>query len=283
MILSGLLFIVIIAVALVVVLLQTKKGPTEMRARAADPCEAYKKGKLVPKPGLIGTIQSMKEDRFSMIVGGGPTTKVIVICAGTTITNKSYQKLTYANLKVGDKVTVSGTYDNTGMTILANTITQNSKTLVATPTPTPTLINCQTRMSLTDCNAAASSNCAWYSCVKNCIPRATTAVCSTIYSKLAMTLEEKSATFYFSYSGIPAKNFYVAMSTDPKMLTDVYLSFAKGPGSPVSQNNPTTKWDKYSCGRTLYWRVTTEYPGTGWASYKPELMSDIASGTVACQ
>ena len=89
MILSGLLFIMC-AVALVVVLLQTKKGPTEMRARAADPCEAYK-GKLVPKPGLIGTIQSMKEDRFSMIVGGGPTTKVIVICAGTTITNKSYQ------------------------------------------------------------------------------------------------------------------------------------------------------------------------------------------------
>lgn len=287
----GLLFIAIVAVALVVFVFQTKKAPTEMRARAADPCEAYNRGKPIPKSGFLGTIQSMKEDSFVLRIGGGSVSKIIVVCAGTTITNKSNAKLSYKNLAVGNKVTVAGNYgDNTGTTILSTSVTQNSKSSDPSPMPTtqvlltpmPTPFDCKSRMTLTDCNAAGYSNCAWYSCVNNCLPRGSSGVCSVIYSNLNMNLGAKSASFSFSYSGTPAKNFYVAMSTDPKMLTDVYLSFAQGPGSPVSQNNPT-KWDKYSCGRTLYWRVTTEYPGTGWASYKPELMSDIASGNVSCQ
>lgn len=290
MVVFGLLFVAFVGAAVFVVLLQTKKAPTEMRARAANACAVYNKGEPVPKVGVSGTIQSKKEDQFVLTVGGGAVSQVVMVCAGVTITNKSNVKLTYADLKVGNKVTVGGYYTNNTMTILASTITQNSKTPAPSPlpttqilqTPTPTPFDCKSRMNLTDCNAAGYSNCAWYSCTNNCLPRGSTGVCSAIYSNLNMSLGLKSASFFFSYSGTPAKNFYVAMSTDPKMLTDVYLSFAQGPGSPVSQNNPT-KWDKYSCGRTLYWRVTTEYPGTGWASYKPELMSDIASGTVACQ
>lgn len=245
MVVAGLLFVAVVAAAVVVILLQTKKAPTEMRARAANACAVYNKGEPVPKVGVSGTIQSKKEDQFVLTVGGA-TSKIIMVCAGATITNKSNAKLTYADLKVGDKATVGGYYgDNTATTILATTITQNSKTPTPTPFPTPI-------------------------------------VKQALYYNLSMILGTSSVSYSFTYTGPPAKNFYVALSTDPKMLTDVYIDFAEGPKSPVTQNNPS-KWDKYTCDRPLYWRVTTEHLKTGWASYKPELMSDIASGTVACQ
>lgn len=136
MVVFGLLFVAFVGAAVVVVLLQTKKAPTEMRARAANACAVYNKGEPVPKVGVSGTIQSKKEDQFVLTVGGA-TSQVIMVCAGVTITNKSNAKLTYANLKVGDKVTVGGYYTNNTMTILATTITQNSKTLTPTPFPTP--------------------------------------------------------------------------------------------------------------------------------------------------
>jgi hypothetical protein len=46
----------------------------------------------------------------------------------------------------------------------------------------------------------------------------------------------------------------VDLSTTADMSWDVYLDFATGTASPVATTNPR-RWDKYTCGRTLYWRV----------------------------
>ncbi|MFC1996942.1 DNRLRE domain-containing protein [Chloroflexota bacterium] len=62
-----------------------------------------------------------------------------------------------------------------------------------------------------------------------------------------------SAIFSFDYSG-STSGFYVNMSTYPDMSEDVYLHFAEGLNSPLIEADPT-KWDKFSCGQTLYWRV----------------------------
>lgn len=51
-----------------------------------------------------------------------------------------------------------------------------------------------------------------------------------------------------------APTYVVDVSTDPKMATDVYLTFAQGKSSPIVERNPI-KWDKFSCGRVLYWTV----------------------------
>lgn len=90
-------------------------------------------------------------------------------------------------------------------------------------------------------------------------------------SNLNATLSYPSpATFSFDYSG-PSNNFIVDLSTFPDMSSDVYLTFASGNQSPLVENNPT-KWDKYSCGRTLYLHVRDS---TG-------LVSSIQSATVNC-
>lgn len=65
-----------------------------------------------------------------------------------------------------------------------------------------------------------------------------------------------SATFNFTYSGFPLNYFYVNASTTADMSWDVYWKFTEGQNSPISLNNPI-KWDKYSCGRTLYWQVVS--------------------------
>jgi hypothetical protein len=36
---------------------------------------------------------------------------------------------------------------------------------------------------------------------------------------------------------------------------DVYVSFGRGVSSPIQVSNPQARWDKYRCGKTLYWRV----------------------------
>lgn len=61
------------------------------------------------------------------------------------------------------------------------------------------------------------------------------------------------AKFYFSYSAYTT-NFVIDASTLPDMSNDVYLTFAQGSESPITLTNPT-KWDKYTCGRMLYWRI----------------------------
>ncbi|OGK23453.1 hypothetical protein A3C25_02180 [Candidatus Roizmanbacteria bacterium RIFCSPHIGHO2_02_FULL_38_11] len=91
------------------------------------------------------------------------------------------------------------------------------------------------------------------------------------FSNLSATLPiPGSAVFNFDYSST-SPNYIIDISTYPDMSWDTYLTFAQGPSSPVTESNPT-KWDKYSCGRTLYWRVKTT---TG-------VQSDIQSATVTC-
>lgn len=66
---------------------------------------------------------------------------------------------------------------------------------------------------------------------------------------------EGPARFNFGYLGW-ASSFRVDVSTLPDMSTDVYLDFAVGNTGPLVEADPK-KWDAYSCGRVLYWRVTS--------------------------
>jgi hypothetical protein len=74
------------------------------------------------------------------------------------------------------------------------------------------------------------------------------------YCKLSSLLTEESANFTFSYSGQSAM-YMVDLSTQADMAWDVYLDFAKGSKVPITVTNPLSRWDKYQCGKTLYWRV----------------------------
>lgn len=93
---------------------------------------------------------------------------------------------------------------------------------------------------------------------------------SNLFTDLSATLSFSTATFSFAYSG-NATYFYIDLSTVADMSWDVYGNFAEGSTSPVIQTGPTG-WDKYTCSRTLYWRVRT-------ASDPP---SPIQTATVTC-
>ncbi len=134
-------------------------------------------------------------------------------------------------------------------------------TVTVTPTPTPTITSTPTPTT-----------------TPSTIPTPTSRPHSTQYSNLSATLGETSASYSFTYTDSPATTFYIHTSANPNMLTGVYANFANGSTSPISLNNPT-KWDGYTCGRTLYWVVTTEQ---SWANANPELMSPIVSSTVTC-
>lgn len=73
------------------------------------------------------------------------------------------------------------------------------------------------------------------------------------FSSLSANLNSNDSTFNFYYSGSSA-NYHVDLSTYADMSWDVYLDFASGVNSPVKITNPK-KWDKYQCGKTLYWKV----------------------------
>ncbi len=91
------------------------------------------------------------------------------------------------------------------------------------------------------------------------------------YSTLSATMPiSGAAIFSFTYAGI-SSGFYVDVSTVADMSTDVYLHFTQGTSSPLIEPDPT-KWDKYSCGRTLYWRVISN----------SGIQSPIQSTTITC-
>jgi subtilisin family serine protease len=73
------------------------------------------------------------------------------------------------------------------------------------------------------------------------------------FSNLSATMNRTNATFYFNYTG-SGTQFIIDASTLADMSWDVYINFVQGLQSPIYLSNPT-KWDKYTCGRTLYWRV----------------------------
>lgn len=73
------------------------------------------------------------------------------------------------------------------------------------------------------------------------------------FSNLSANLNSTNATFNFSFSG-NSSNYIVDLSTYADMSWDVYLSFGTGTKNPIQVLNPK-KWDKYQCGKTLYWKV----------------------------
>jgi hypothetical protein len=108
--------------------------------------------------------------------------------------------------------------------------------------------------------------------VQSSISSATVNCPAGTFSNLSASLPGNGpATFSFSYSSV-ASSYTVSMSTTSDMSTDVHTSFASGTASPLSVSSPASKWDKYICGRTLYWRVSTS---TG-------VQSPIQSATVSC-
>lgn len=74
------------------------------------------------------------------------------------------------------------------------------------------------------------------------------------FTNMQANLQATNAWFTFNYSGPTSSLYRVHLSTYADMSWDVYLSFATGTNPPLVQSNPT-QWDKYVCGRTLYWRV----------------------------
>jgi hypothetical protein len=93
--------------------------------------------------------------------------------------------------------------------------------------------------------------------------RPTQVMCPNTYKSMSAKLPGAGpAVFDFVFDGNPA-SFTIHASTVPDMSTDVYLNFAGGWGTPIYSLNPLARWDKYSCGRTLYWRAVSS---TGYHS-----------------
>lgn len=74
------------------------------------------------------------------------------------------------------------------------------------------------------------------------------------FSNVSALFKIDQASFNFSFSGV-SNGYIIDVSTLSDMSWDVYLSFSGGSQSPLVVADPQDKWDKYSCGRTLYWRV----------------------------
>lgn len=72
---------------------------------------------------------------------------------------------------------------------------------------------------------------------------------------LSTVSKTDSIAFTFSPTTSFGDYYYIDLSTTSDMSSDIYGKFAEGMSGTVVQSNPT-QWDKYSCGRTLYWRVT---------------------------
>ncbi len=93
-----------------------------------------------------------------------------------------------------------------------------------------------------------------------------------VFSNLSAQLLDNDATFNFIFSGT-SNGYKIDISTLPDMSWDVYLDFASGASSPVTINNTQTRWDKYRCDKTLYWRAYTQ---------DRSIKSDIQTSTVTC-
>jgi hypothetical protein len=74
------------------------------------------------------------------------------------------------------------------------------------------------------------------------------------FTNLEGNFNANLASYSLNYSG-STRNYIIDMSTLPDMSSDVYLTFAQNRFLPISVVNPQSKWGKYTCGNTLYWRV----------------------------
>ncbi len=124
----SLIFAIIITAALVLTVYQAVSGNFQLGAKADNPCNAYTRERPVsPTGSATGIVASKGETSFVWNLDGDVTKpKVVVLCAGTSITRQFGGAITYADIKVGDKVDLSGSYAGTvGMQASDTTILPN--------------------------------------------------------------------------------------------------------------------------------------------------------------
>lgn len=125
----SLIFAIIITAALALAVYQTVYGNFKLGAKAdTNPCSAYTRQRPVSSSGSAsGVVASKQTDRFVWNLDGNPLTqKTVVLCTGTAITRQFGGEITYADIKVGDKVDLAGSYAGTvGMQASDTTILPN--------------------------------------------------------------------------------------------------------------------------------------------------------------
>lgn len=125
----GLVFAAILALVVGVALYQanTGKSPTELRARAADPCAAYPK--LTAVNTGTGTLHDKTDTGFNWWENGISTkVKVVVLCAGAKYVRQFGGATTYTEFAEGDKVSIMGNYGDTTKTTILATLVNNLST-----------------------------------------------------------------------------------------------------------------------------------------------------------
>lgn len=104
----------------------TSKFQTKVDVQASDPCSSYTKGQSVTTKD--GTVKSLSDDQFTWSedkygVGQFTGAKVVIVCAGTQFVNKIGGNMTFKDMLVGQKVSITGWYaDLTNTTILAQQV-----------------------------------------------------------------------------------------------------------------------------------------------------------------
>ena len=140
----SLILAIAITAALVLTVYQAVNGNFQLGAKADNPCNAYTRERPVsPTGSATGIVASKGETSFVWNLDGDVTKpKVVVLCARTSITRQFGGTITYADIRVGDKVDLAGSYAGTvGMqasdttilpTWLRNTSTSLAKEVSAT-------------------------------------------------------------------------------------------------------------------------------------------------------
>lgn len=108
----------------------TSKSPTELRARAADPCANYPK--LTPVATVEGIVHDKTDNGFNWWENGVSTkVKVVVVCAQAKITRQFGATIPYSDINEGDSVAMTGNFGDTTKTTILATWVRNMSTSVA--------------------------------------------------------------------------------------------------------------------------------------------------------
>ena len=130
MVLYAVIFGLVTLAVLAFVAYQTNnsKSQTEMRALAADPCEAYPK--LSPiATDTKGTVHDKTDVGFNWWEKGVSTkVKVVVVCAGAKFTRQFGADVPYSDINEGDSVGMTGNYGDTTKTTILATWVRNFST-----------------------------------------------------------------------------------------------------------------------------------------------------------